>query len=299
MTDARLAELEFLARLERNGVIDLSPFAGMTISGGPYGRLSPDARIAIDLLAKGVVNDATTSPSHDIREYVRRQPESLNAYKHRIELEQWEFIGKLHAGQTVRIRHSHAAAVRRAELAQQIQRDRMREPLGILLDARYLPRDLLIALFSASTDEPLCIAYLDMNGLSDLNDTHSHAAGDEALRAYFDVVAAAVSERGEGYRAGGDEVVVLLPRTTIVEGAEICRGIARGVGGHRIREVPLSAAIGVTVSSDPAETPEAARHRADLLQKAAKELSRKHEPRIGALAVEGVELEEFLPRAMA
>lgn len=53
------------------------------------------------------------------------------------------------------------------------------------------------------------VAFVDMNGLKQLNDTRSHEAGDEYLRRAAQVMAEAFPEGS--YRIGGDEFVILAP----------------------------------------------------------------------------------------
>jgi diguanylate cyclase (GGDEF)-like protein len=69
--------------------------------------------------------------------------------------------------------------------------------------------------------EPLCVAIVDIDHFKVYNDTFGHLAGDEVLRA----CARAWDEslRGEDtiVRFGGEEFLVLLPRTDPEQAAEI------------------------------------------------------------------------------
>ena len=53
-------------------------------------------------------------------------------------------------------------------------------------------------------------ASLDMNGLKELNDTHGHKAGDEALRKIGECMLKAADEKTMTYRVGGDEFIILF-----------------------------------------------------------------------------------------
>lgn len=81
-----------------------------------------------------------------------------------------------------------------------------------------LPQDMARARRAGS---PLCVAIVDIDHFKNYNDTHGHLAGDEVLRA----CAAAWDEslRGEDaiVRFGGEEFLVLLPRTDAEEAGEI------------------------------------------------------------------------------
>lgn len=81
-----------------------------------------------------------------------------------------------------------------------------------------LPQEMTRARRAGSS---LCVAIIDIDHFKDYNDTHGHLAGDEVLRA----CAAAWDEslRGEDaiVRFGGEEFLVLLPRTDLEQAAEI------------------------------------------------------------------------------
>lgn len=71
-----------------------------------------------------------------------------------------------------------------------------------------------------------------MNGLKVINDTLGHDAGDEAVRTYFGVIAAVIAEVGEAYRVGGDEVVIVLPKKSLADGAKLLGLILRGLSSQ-------------------------------------------------------------------
>jgi diguanylate cyclase (GGDEF)-like protein len=293
MRDARLDELAFLVRLERDGFVTLP----QRQQGVPDG---PDKRIAIHLLATGVVNDASTILWPTSSHVVRRSSDFTsvsreNEFRWKVEEEQWKTIASIHAGAEVRVTGTHAAAVRRAELEQSIQRGRIRDPMGILLDGRYAERDLYIALLGATQASPVTVGFLDMNGLKVLNDTHGHEAGDEAIRAFFEVVSSVTFEKGDAHRVGGDEVLVTLPNTSADEGAKLFRLMLRGISERKVREQPLSAVAGLTSSTTPGEAPKDVRRRADEVQYRAKEYSKSRPGvRFGAMALDRVDkIEEF------
>lgn len=60
---------------------------------------------------------------------------------------------------------------------------------------------------------PLAVIAIDMNGLKAINDEHGHAAGDAMLRRVGEVLGKAVDPPACAARVGGDEFMVLLPRT--------------------------------------------------------------------------------------
>ncbi|MBI2324555.1 MAG: GGDEF domain-containing protein [Chloroflexi bacterium] len=57
------------------------------------------------------------------------------------------------------------------------------------------------------------VLVLDIDGLKTVNDTYGHDAGDIALRAFADVLRAALRGSDVAIRTGGDEFVAILPET--------------------------------------------------------------------------------------
>jgi two-component system, cell cycle response regulator len=70
---------------------------------------------------------------------------------------------------------------------------------------------------------PHALVLLDLNGFKTYNDSFGHGAGDLLLTQLGAALAAAVEERGEAYRVGGDEFCVLAPlRSDINVLSELC-----------------------------------------------------------------------------
>jgi diguanylate cyclase (GGDEF)-like protein/PAS domain S-box-containing protein len=95
---------------------------------------------------------------------------------------------------------------------------------------------------------PLAIVMIDIDRFKLFNDRYGHPAGDRCLRAVAQAVAAAVQRPGDlAARYGGEELVVLLPATTLAGARVIAERIAEAV---RARAIPHAGGIGgiVTVS---------------------------------------------------
>ena len=102
---------------------------------------------------------------------------------------------------------------------------------------------------SLRTYEPFVLLAIDLDGFKAINDTHGHAAGDAFLR-HFTVLAQSRLRPGDLLaRAGGDEFSIVLPATTLREGAMIARQVLEtcsddtaGCGGANIK---IAVSIGV------------------------------------------------------
>jgi diguanylate cyclase (GGDEF)-like protein len=102
---------------------------------------------------------------------------------------------------------------------------------------------------SERSGEPFALLVVDLDGFKAINDTHGHAAGDACLQ-HFTLMAQTRLRPGDMLaRSGGDEFCILLPASTLREGAmiarrvlEVCRDDAEGCVGA---DVPISLSIGV------------------------------------------------------
>ncbi|OAS18484.1 GGDEF domain-containing protein [Methylobacterium platani] len=88
---------------------------------------------------------------------------------------------------------------------------------------------------------PTSVIVADLNGLKATNDRLGHEAGDALIRRFGVILAQAAS--GVAARTGGDEFVVLLPRTGPEEAAAVARRIQAVVDAPG--PLPLSASLGV------------------------------------------------------
>jgi diguanylate cyclase (GGDEF)-like protein len=102
---------------------------------------------------------------------------------------------------------------------------------------------------SERSGEPFALLVIDLDGFKLVNDTYGHAAGDACLR-HFTLMAQTRLRPGDMLaRTGGDEFCVVLPDSTLREGAMIARRILQvcrddaAAGGEA--DIPISLSIGV------------------------------------------------------
>lgn len=284
-TDARLRELQFLARLNREGRIDLK---GGVAQG-------PEKEMIAELVHTGYINGIGSidwSFKDDLQYIHVSRPENNDVLMGAERL-RWNSINRLLGGQEVPLQISHAGRVRLSELEQALQTGRDRDPFGILLNQRHVHTDLAIAITRATGQSPLSIAYLDANGFKAINDKLGHAKGDEALKTYMTVVSTATERLGTAYRNGGDEVVVIMPNTTPDLALKTMRTVAAQLHKEKLPgDFPLSLSCGIATTTDPNADAAESLNRADEEQKRAKERSREGKPpRPSVFAVQGKELE--------
>jgi diguanylate cyclase (GGDEF)-like protein len=90
---------------------------------------------------------------------------------------------------------------------------------------------------------------IDIDGFKQLNDARGHAAGDCALQALVCLTKANLRAQDVLARTGGDEFCIVLPSSTLREGAmiarrvlEVCRADAEQCSG---KDIPISVSIGI------------------------------------------------------
>lgn len=126
--------------------------------------------------------------------------------------------------------------------------------------------------------EPLSLVLVDLDHFKQLNDTHGHQEGDEALRTVATLLAERTDSRGGlAARFGGEEFAWLLPGVELdaaVAEAEALRGIihAAGIRNHGANAGIVTASFGV--ASSAATTPAALVAAADAALYRAKSLGR-------------------------
>jgi diguanylate cyclase (GGDEF)-like protein len=102
---------------------------------------------------------------------------------------------------------------------------------------------------SERSNQPFALLVIDLDGFKTINDTHGHAAGDACLQ-HFTLMAQTRLRTGDMLaRTGGDEFCVVLPASTLREGAmiarriiDVCRDDAAACAGQ---DIPIAVSIGV------------------------------------------------------
>lgn len=101
------------------------------------------------------------------------------------------------------------------ERTRQLEELSRTDPLTGLQNQRHLRENLIHMLRSAQRrNEPVTVAFMDLNDFKAINDTYGHQHGDEALRAVAEVLRSSGRHEDVCYRVGGDEFCVLLPNSS-------------------------------------------------------------------------------------
>jgi diguanylate cyclase (GGDEF)-like protein len=105
----------------------------------------------------------------------------------------------------------------------ELEREATRDNLTSLYNRRYADNYLSQQLArSARAPQQLAVALADIDLFKQINDSHSHATGDEVLRCVAGILRARCRETDVIARYGGEEFLICFPDTTVAEAHEAC-----------------------------------------------------------------------------
>jgi diguanylate cyclase len=96
--------------------------------------------------------------------------------------------------------------------------------------------------------KPCCIAFMDLDRLKDINDTHGHPVGDAVLAAAVRFLQSHLRPDDKVFRYGGDEFLISLPGADIVDAYEALRRVRDGLARSRLPGLPANLPGPVTAS---------------------------------------------------
>lgn len=123
-------------------------------------------------------------------------------------------------------------------------------------------------------DTPLTAAFIDADRFKSINDTYGHPAGDAVLRAIGPACKRALRGTDLLGRYGGEELVLLLPNTTIEQAAPVLERMRAEVAAM---DIPELQGRQVTASFGAAELEEGDHTVCDLLARADRAVYRAKE----------------------
>lgn len=148
-------------------------------------------------------------------------------------------------------------------LYQDARNDSLVDPLTGLGNHRAFQEELPRQLEGArELGYPLSVALIDLDDLKRTNDALGHAAGDRLLGAMGRLIATMMRSGDRGFRVGGDEFVVLMPRSD-ADGAYVSvrRLLAMALGDEGASQGRPSFSFSAGISTFPELSPDATRLR--------------------------------------
>lgn len=203
---------------------------------------------------------------HSLQERVRREAEVRNTkgLLLQFDVERLEFEREMYRLKHVELARAYA----------QLEDLSVRDPLTNLHNRRYLAQQLAQEVERAKRyGRPLSLMLCDIDNFKQVNDTLSHAVGDEVLKAVADILKSRTRISDLKARFGGEELVAVFPETSLEDAASLCEAVRRATenydwaGLHPNLRVTLS--LGVA-QLRPDDTPDSLLRAADDLMYKAK-----------------------------
>lgn len=95
---------------------------------------------------------------------------------------------------------------------------------------------------------PLAVGLIDIDFFKECNDTYGHVEGDNCLKIVAEIINNALGDRGNVYRYGGDEFLLLLPNASVDSINEIGRTIKETLADKKLVNLKSPINKYVTVS---------------------------------------------------
>ena len=113
---------------------------------------------------------------------------------------------------------------------------------------------------------PLALAIIDIDHFKQINDTHGHEAGDQALAWFAEILKSEAGDTGFPIRYGGDEFVLFLPGSDLEEARARADSLLEKARQRKFRLRVTGAELSLTLSIGVASAPTDARTSKELFQ---------------------------------
>lgn len=94
---------------------------------------------------------------------------------------------------------------------------------------------------------PISMIMCDLDGLKKINDSHGHNVGDEAIASAARIIKNSCRKEDIIARWGGDEFIVILPKTSEEECGKVVKRIKRSCEQQKTTRISLSISTGMAV----------------------------------------------------
>jgi diguanylate cyclase (GGDEF)-like protein len=163
-----------------------------------------------------------------------------------------------------------ALAIDNARLFEKVQELSNYDELTKLALRRFFNESLAQEIYrSKRFNLTFSIILMDIDHFKDINDNYGHIIGDEALKAVSDVIRGSLRQTDIPCRYGGDEIVILLPRTSGEEAVSIAKRLSDKVKAVKLPErITRGIDIQLSISQGISVFPYDSEEQKDLIKRA-------------------------------
>jgi diguanylate cyclase len=131
-----------------------------------------------------------------------------------------------------------------------VRTESLTDPLTTLANRKYFEESIKRFVEEADAkDIPLSVILTDIDQFKKFNDTYGHLTGDQVLRLVAMALKQNVKNHDVAARYGGEEYVVLLPKTALMAAVTVADHIRRAVMGKELMRRSTGETLGrVTIS---------------------------------------------------
>lgn len=259
MRDARLAELEFLVELEKNGGFAATRFG----VGSDQNKFALSEDQFREMVLHLLIEDLINGPSQMDHVPHARSAQNQLAFLKNDELDRFLSNGSLG------LKINHKGRLRLWALRDELLSIEAFESFGILLDKRHFLRDLEIEMLFAEPSVTISVFSCDLDKFKAVNDKHGHSFGDDVLQWCFQEIKRTIEKLGKAYRVGGEEITVVLPNCDQENAKKLAEELRHNIYEKskneeflQRKEVELSISIGGVTISEKSK-PEVVNKKAD------------------------------------
>jgi two-component system cell cycle response regulator len=172
-------------------------------------------------------------------------------------------------GRIIRISRHLAISIHNTLLYEKVKDLSMRDSMTGLYNFRHFVEALRLEIAKAQRyEEPLACIMLDIDNFKSVNDSYGHQTGDLVLKELARSVTLSVRSSDIPARYGGDEFIVVLPRTGKNFALNIARRLMDLFSGKEIRVPTKRGSVRVTLSIGIAGFPEDTKNMDELMKMA-------------------------------